>query len=332
MRPTTPNCNVVNCGENSNDSDFSSSTINNEINKSIAIFDEDLQDVARVSNMRELLNKSKLIDETDNEHTREQQKHSPKDQNKHSSVGSTFDCPECKKKIPMVMSETHADFHVALKLRDEDRQLARKEKERNITKTATHTRTEESKKKKTRVDKSEDPTAQRRYSPKKPSPLKGASFDCPECKKTLPKAMLETHADYHLALKLREEDRQQARKEKERTSTKTTNIRNEDVKKKKTEDAVNKNETGTSITSFFVKLDDTVPTESCSECGKKVPLEKFAEHLDFHEAQKLSRELNNRPAQRFQMGSNIKRKRKTVSPVGKPKVPCNKPIDSFFKS
>lgn len=295
--------------------------------------------------MRELLNSKRIDTETDIiqpgpeeniRDTRERKKHSPRDQKKHSpSGGPTFDCPECRKSLPKAMFETHADYHLALKLRDEERQLARKEKERNTSKVATNTLNEHVKKKKTdeTPDKSEQNREHKKHSPKKVSPPGVATFECPECRKTIPKIMFETHADYHVALKLRDEDRKQARKEKERTITKTaTNTRNENVKKKKTEESVIKNETTSSIASFFVKLDDTVPTESCSECGKKVPLEKLAEHLDFHEAQKLSRELNNRAAPRYLMGSSVKRKRKTVSPVRKPKVPCNKSIDSFFKS
>ncbi|KAI5635479.1 impB/mucB/samB family domain-containing protein [Phthorimaea operculella] len=279
VRPTTPVCNVVTHEDKSNDSDYSSSTINMEINKSIALFEEDPQDIERVSHMRELLNVSSIQNKSG--------------KSSRSSKGSDDLLPE---------KENGNDDEITLH------------------------------------DDVKDKT---------PSPQKVDTFKCQECGKALPMQMYETHADYHFALKIREEDRKRARDERTRSKP-LVPIPNEDIKpiavktkkkdsnegtKSKKEDP-NKNKTMTPIASFFVKLDETIPTESCPECGKKVPIEKLAEHSDFHEAQKLSRELNgNRKVlSSVYFETSVKRKRKSVSPTKKPKMHCpSKSIDSFFR-
>ncbi|XP_045785670.1 DNApol-eta [Maniola jurtina] len=245
-RSNTPQCNVIPCGDDSNDTNYSGSTINEEINKSIALFEEDPVDIARVSNMRELLNNNK--DKLEN---------------------------------------GIEDLKV-------------------------------------------EPDA--RVSPIiKPKPQHIESIACTECGNNIPVNKFEEHADYHLALKLREEERQEVRKERERKSVKEVTISNKDPKKKKPEELSNKIETVTSITNFLTKIDNGVPTKNCPECGERVVLEKFSEHQDFHEAQKLSRELNNRSTfSNITSGVKIKRKRKSVSPTKKPKMQC-KSIDLFFR-
>ncbi|CAK1582209.1 unnamed protein product [Parnassius mnemosyne] len=248
-RPTTPDCNIVNIGEASNDTEYSGSTIDMEINKSISLFEDDPVDIDRVGNMRQLLNKSKLLeeafDETEQEELQVECKSVDVQDNEQVQISETFKCPECGKTVSVNMLDTHADYHFALKLREEERVMKRKEV----------------------VDKIKD----------------------------------------------KEMNRNQ--------ETKATKTRQEE--------AVAKND-GVSIANYFTKIDGSVPTETCSECGKRVPLEKFAEHLDFHEAQKLSRELNNRSSNSVIQGNSVKRKRKSTSPVKKPKVPC-KSIDLFFR-
>ncbi|XP_049866724.1 DNA polymerase eta [Pectinophora gossypiella] len=263
LRPTTPLCNVVNCGEDSNDSEYSGSTINMEINKSIALFDDDPQDVARVSNMRDLLNKSTARD----------------DSNEELPLPPEANTIEAELVKPTVIKETTPEI------------------------------------------------------------LEEEMFECNECKKKIPAHMFETHGDYHFALKLREEERQRVRSEfKEKTKStrlavSKTVTTNEQVKKKKVTDEQSKNDAA-SISTFFVKIDNSTPSETCSECGKRVPLDKFTEHLDFHEAQKLSRELNKRDiptVPSYTATPSVKRKRKTISPVKNPKLSCSRSIDSFFR-
>ncbi|XP_052749892.1 DNA polymerase eta isoform X2 [Galleria mellonella] len=244
--PIIPTCEITNHRESSNDSDYSTSTINNEINQSIALFEDDPDDVSRVSNMRQLLNNSGIIDENSNK----------------SYPDTENNC--------ILESNT----------------------------------------------------------PKKPEPL--GTFCCSECGKTLTIDKFDIHADYHLALKLRDEERQQIRNYAERNK-KTTN---QETKRKISVVEENKNEAVSSIASFLVKIDDTVPTEMCSECGKRISVEKIGEHLDFHEAQKLNRELNRKSNSCHTNGNSSKRKKSPLSidkiPLKKPKVPC-KSIDSFFR-
>ncbi|KAL0893554.1 hypothetical protein ABMA27_013744 [Loxostege sticticalis] len=257
IHPPTPVCDVINCGENSNDTEYSGSTINDEINKSVALFEEDPTDIDRVSNMRKLLNSTMIPD----------------------------------------VIETNS-----LPKNPEDSQIRNTE------------------------DLQEDTAINN-----KASTSKIETFVCSECSKTIEIDKVDMHADYHLALRLRDEERQQVRSERKVTSApKIVPQQNTDNKSKKPslDQSNDKNETS-SIASFLVKIDDTTPTEKCAECGKRVPLDKFTEHLDFHEAQRLSREINRKPKPTEITGSAVKRKRKSASPVKKPKMPC-KSIASFF--
>lgn len=240
-KPTTPVCEIIDRGEDSNDTDFSGSTINMEINKSIALFDEDPNDVSRVSSMRELLNKSKAINDESNEIL----------------------------------------------------QLGGDKSKENVTEV------------------NEVPE-------RNPSPTI-ETFECSECGKAISIDMFETHADYHLALRLREEEREIVRNEK--VKTKKVSPKANLKKRIEKENHKSKNDINSSIANFFTKVDNTIPTQVCSECRNKIPLAKFAEHLDFHEAQKLNRELNKKAPSYF-TGSSVKRKN-SVSPVKKSKMPCH---------
>ncbi|KAH9641249.1 hypothetical protein HF086_016422 [Spodoptera exigua] len=248
IRPTTPLCDVVACGEDSNDSNYSRSTINEEINNSVALFEEDPTEVARVRSMRELLTSSRTINEDDSDTVLE-----PEQQSNALLQKSTTP-----------RNESHID-----------------------------------------------------------------TYKCPDCEKAVPITEITEHSDFHLALKLREEERQNVRKEiKEKRYTKY----NQNVETQKQLEQTSKSESVpavSSIANFLVKIDDNIPTEVCSTCGKKVPIDKFGEHLDFHEAQKLSRELNKKTSPPF-TSNNVKRKRKSNSPVKKTKMPCRS-IDSFFR-
>ncbi|PZC81592.1 hypothetical protein B5X24_HaOG212516 [Helicoverpa armigera] len=247
VRPTTPVCDVIACGEDSNETYCSGSTIENEINNSVALFEDDPKDVARLTNIRELLSSSRKM-------------HEPGSDNS--------------------------------------------EPDRNASEIV-------------------------RSSPQKNDRPQVGIVDCPECGKTISIDMVAEHSDYHLALKLRDEERQEVRNEIKVKKNEMKVKQNDENKKKKQPEVQNKNECMSSIASFLVKIDDNIPTENCSECGKKVPLERFGEHLDFHEAQKLSRELNKKTSPVFS-GNSVKRKRKSTSPVKKSKKPC-RPIESFFR-
>lgn len=267
IRPTTPVCNVVNRGEDSNDTNYSGSTINNEINKSIALFDDDPKYVEQVCSMRDqLLNKTN----TD------------------------------------INAEDVAEPHLQTNIR------------------------------KTPIDSCSNPEEKPGTSRRTNTSTEVLNNFCPECKKIIPMNMIDTHSDYHLALKLREEERQRVRIDtKNNAAPKVFIETNTNSTKKKTviEETSSKNDPGTSIANFFLKFDATMPVETCSECRKKVPLDNFAEHLDFHEAQRLSRELNKRATPSYFVDNSAKRKKKSISPVKKSKLACTstRSIDSFFK-
>ncbi|CAG9783412.1 unnamed protein product [Diatraea saccharalis] len=269
INPSTAVCDVLDCGENSNDTAYSTSTINEEINKSIALFEDDPEDLNRISNMRQLLNSTIIQDE--NETISEK---SSEDNDK--SIGSS-----------------NVDHKNSL------------ESMNNVSNLKEVCSSESNPVCESNID----------------------TFQCPECKKAVKMDELDTHADYHLAIKLRDEERLQARKGKK---TIKSIKKNEETKKRILAPEVLPGKSEGSIASFLVKIDNTVPTKTCTECGKRVPNGKLAEHLDFHEAQKLNRELNKKTVAAFPSYSIGKRKRVTVSPVKKPnKVPC-KSINSYF--
>ncbi|CAK1552634.1 unnamed protein product [Leptosia nina] len=225
----TPACTIVTCGDESNDTNYSGSTIDEEINKSIALFEEDREEVDRISSIRNLLQMSK-----DNFEGTEQNQAEVLSKSKIDENAMKVKCSDCGKLIPESMTVIHADYHLALSIRNEERQQLHKEKKNNI--------------------------------------------DLADKSKTI---------------------------QNEKKESKTNN----------------------SIKSFLVKLNDTVPSEMCSECGKRVQLDSYLEHLDFHEAQRLNKELN-RPTQTNNSGA--KRKRNSDSSEKKPKVMC-KTIDLFFR-
>lgn len=231
-RPTTPHIDLEH-GNNSNDTDYSGSTINEEINKSITLFDDDHSDVARVSDMRNLLRSSVKLNENLNVDNIESEM-----ANEQLSETSIV-CTECGKNILMIDLGTHSDYHLAMSLRNEERQILREQ------------------------------------------------------------------------LKKKEVEKEQRKTIK----TKTEECRLENV---------------SSLSKFVVKLNENIVTQNCSTCNRKIPVDNFPEHLDFHEAQRVSRELNKKhEAPTFDITKSVKRKRK-MSPMKKTKLPC-RPIESFFK-
>ncbi|XP_047527690.1 DNA polymerase eta isoform X1 [Vanessa atalanta] len=239
----SPICNIIECGDDSNDTVYSGSTINEEINKSIALFEDDPLDIARVSNMRELLK------------TTENEVDKIVEVQPRADISSRTETPE-------ITDTSHIE-----------------------------------------------------------------TVECFECGKAVPLNQFDEHADYHIALKLREEEREVLRKTKDITALKEPA---RDVKKKKSVQELNKNEAKPSISKFFTKFDMTAPVKMCTECGEKIAVEKFCEHLDFHEAQKLSRELNKKNIVHSYASSSGKRQRISTSPIKKTKLPC-KSIDMFFR-
>ncbi|CAH0406689.1 unnamed protein product [Chilo suppressalis] len=273
QHPPKPTCDIINNGENSNDTTYSSSTINNEINTSIALFEEDPTDLNRISNMRQLLN-STIINEDQNEILSEE---SCEDNKSNIEISNL----KIKELVQPANSNSSEKYNISSK-----QEIGQNNME---------------------------------------------TFQCPECKRNVDVDDLDIHADYHLALKIRDEERLQARIVRSEKNTSKSIRQNEEIRKKKLAPEVIPSKNEVSIASFLVKIDNSVPTEICTECGKKVSRAKYAEHLDFHEAQKLSRELNNKSIPAFSSCNTTgKRKRLCVSPVKKQKVPC-KSIDSFFR-
>lgn len=156
---------------------------------------------------------------------------------------------------------------------------------------------------------------------------------CNECNENIPEAEFSVHSDYHVALALRQEERRSIQK----PIVQSALMQQEQKKKKGSPTDVKK--TG-NIASFFGKSaensvnDDDVPTEKCFECGKIIKLSDFSEHLDYHEAKKLSIEINKPILFINSTETNTsKRKRNPKEDnLKKKKKDGNKPsISSFFR-
>lgn len=155
---------------------------------------------------------------------------------------------------------------------------------------------------------------------------------CNECNKNIPATEFSVHSDYHVALALRQEERRSIQK----PIVQSALVQQEQKKKKGSPTDIKK--TG-NIASFFGKsaekpVDEDVPTERCFECGKNIKLSDFSEHLDYHEAKKLSIEIN-KPILFIHSTetSTGKRKRDPKEDISKKnKKDGNKPnISSFFR-
>lgn len=155
---------------------------------------------------------------------------------------------------------------------------------------------------------------------------------CPECNKKIHHLDYVAHMDYHLAQKLMAEEREifqaEFQAKKQAIGTKTT--KGGKINKSKRKSA----ETNGTISSFFCKETDkennVEDTELCPECDKRIPLNEYACHLDYHAAKKLHLELNS-----ISNSNNNNTRKNAVN--NKTKGSCKKTngivsISNFFKS
>lgn len=155
---------------------------------------------------------------------------------------------------------------------------------------------------------------------------------CPECNKKVHHLDYVAHMDHHLAQKLMAEEREIFKAEfqakKQSIGTKVTKGGKVNKSKRKSD------ETNSTINSFFCKETDKEinadDTELCPECDKRIPLNEYACHLDYHAAKKLHLELNS------MSNSNNNNTRKSAV-NNKTKGSCKKTngivsISNFFKS
>ncbi|XP_026291635.1 DNA polymerase eta [Frankliniella occidentalis] len=166
---------------------------------------------------------------------------------------------------------------------------------------------------------------------------------CEECGELVALQEFPEHVDYHSALKL----------QKELNETLTPPENNEpgpsNVNSKKASHPHRSNDSVNSIPETHVEeneLKNEPPMEKCSSCGKMIPLQDFPEHVDYHSALNLQRELNKaNNAPPVVASSNVaaaqggKKKKgraaKQISPTkkGRPsptKKPQSNTIASFF--
>lgn len=155
-------------------------------------------------------------------------------------------------------------------------------------------------------------------------------IQCSICKRKIPEDEMPAHNDYHFALQLSHQQRQEFRDEmKSKFSpqpNKTNNV------KMKTNNKLTKPNTSLSIQSFLKKKEDVtedfdVNAIKCEECGKMV--KDIIEHSDYHLAKKLQQELSRTSFQVTQPSTSAKRKRNN-SHSDKTNPVKIKPLTTFF--
>lgn len=153
---------------------------------------------------------------------------------------------------------------------------------------------------------------------------------CSICKRKIPEDEMPAHNDYHFALQLshqqREEFRDQIKSKFSPRPNKTSNA------KTKISNKLTKPSTLTSIQTFLKKKEEDTEdfgenTVKCEDCGKMV--KDIVEHSDYHLAKKLQQELSRTSVQAAQSASNTKRKRSN-SHSDKTNPVKIKPLTTFF--
>ncbi|XP_062536462.1 DNA polymerase eta [Armigeres subalbatus] len=117
---------------------------------------------------------------------------------------------------------------------------------------------------------------------------------CPECGNNVPESDLQSHLDFHFALLLSQQQREEFRNE-----IKTKYVSPLPAAKSKPVANSQRVKPKAPLIDRFLTVINTASTSTtnastteCSECGKSVPTENMQEHLDYHAARKLQIELN----------------------------------------
>ncbi|XP_034102703.1 DNA polymerase eta isoform X1 [Drosophila albomicans] len=175
---------------------------------------------------------------------------------------------------------------------------------------------------------------------------------CDECDAQIPDDIkaLQTHRDHHFAQQLSRQLRVEQREEMQRSRLETTTTASPSPTAKAAPSKKSKKSAGTtaatttvkpvnSITKFLTAKQPEPPASSsgvqmelCSECKAYIKSVDMPEHLDYHIAKKLQRELNQLEVRTITTSSN-----KKISPAAKKQMsstlnstPGNKSITQFF--
>lgn len=107
---------------------------------------------------------------------------------------------------------------------------------------------------------------------------------CSECREKIPKINIQSHQDYHFALKLSRSERVPQAKNDTLINKPTATSRKRKHNTKNTQNLKN-----------FFTMEQEEPsgsTETCAECSKKIRIDEVESHKDYHAAKKLHREIN----------------------------------------
>uniref|UniRef100_A0A182P2G4 DNA polymerase eta n=1 Tax=Anopheles epiroticus TaxID=199890 RepID=A0A182P2G4_9DIPT len=196
------------------------------------------------------------------------------------------------------------------------------------------------------------------------------TLECPQCRKQIPEHEYQSHQDFHFALSLSQQQRDEFRNDlKSKIATKSPQPTKRSSKAASS--TVTSSSSGSSappanlsIARFLAKVspdsarsrtteeatseaDEQVPENhtKCPDCGKFVHLEVLVQHNDYHLAKRLQQELNrlemptqssvnSKPALIVLSGSSVSAKRKRpvdgAEKVTSPAKQKLKPVSSYF--
>lgn len=154
---------------------------------------------------------------------------------------------------------------------------------------------------------------------------------CEICKRKIPEDELPAHNDYHFALQLSQQQRQEFRNEmKSKFSPQLTKSKDA---KTKVANKLTKPNALPSIATFLKKKADTTEdidknAVKCEECGKMV--QDIIEHSDYHLAKKLQQELSRTSVPQTSQATNGTKRKRSNSRSDKTNPVKVKPLTSFF--
>ncbi|XP_049281759.1 DNA polymerase eta [Anopheles funestus] len=160
-----------------------------------------------------------------------------------------------------------------------------------------------------------------------PEPPASVTVECPQCRKQIPEYEYQSHQDFHFALSLSQQQRDEFRndlkskiasksplpsKRSSKAVTSSTAEKTSSGSSSSSSSASSSTSTNLSIARFLSKVspESTRPSSTdmatsstsekeqpedhfkCTECGKLIKVESMAEHNDYHVAKRLQQELN----------------------------------------
>lgn len=153
---------------------------------------------------------------------------------------------------------------------------------------------------------------------------------CNMCKQQIPQHEVQEHADFHVALKVSQQQRVDFRSQlKMNVKAQPKKGESQNKANAKSQPASKRSHDKCRTLDFFLRKDDTTPidieTIKCPECFKNILITEVSEHQDYHVAKKIQINLN-----RSDMVSVSGNKKRRLSESKDSKSGKVKPLTQFF--